>query len=133
MEPILTRYNIVKKCFEAMNAEQQDQVIETCVTIVTNKQSVAIPASASRSVPVLPTKKVAAKTRKVSGRGKATPLVVAGTEYKSFAKFCDLNNLKKSTVYKKYKTIKTPNAKAKFLEETLYSRSLYCQIFNYLF
>lgn len=112
------RFTIVKKCLEAMSDEQQDQIIDNCVTIVTNGANRAIPVSRKAlSKPTVGKAKVPSTKGKTKGR--ANPLTIKGVEYKSFANFCDQNKLKKSTVYKNYKKIKTPVAKVKFLESCL--------------
>ena len=107
----MSRFNIVKKCLDAMSPDEQNQIIDSCVTIVTNSSSKAIPVSG----------KPKARTKAVKTKKANTALVVLGVEYRSFANFCDKNDLKKPTVYAKYRKIKTPKAKAKFLEECLQS------------
>jgi hypothetical protein len=94
-----------------MTPEQQDQVIDSCVTIVTNGSGPkrAIPARAKP-----------AKTAKKSTRGgRGTPFTVKGENYTSFASFCEKNNLKKNSLYPKFRKVKTAAAKIKFLEKTL--------------
>jgi len=110
----MSRFNIVKKCFDAMDTEQQDDLIDSCVTIVTNKSGRAVPASAK----AIPKAKPGPK-HKGAKKGKAIPFTVAGEEYKSLGKFCEKHDLNKSTLYNKLKKIKTPKAKINFLEKEI--------------
>jgi len=109
----MSRFNIVKKCLDAMTADQQDEIIDSCVTIVTNGSGRAIPSSAK------PTKRAKAASKPGPKPKAKKPLEVKGEQYKSFSSLCEKNNLKKNSLYPKFKKIKTPAAKTKFLESCL--------------
>lgn len=113
----MSRFNIVKKCLDAMSADQQDQIIESCVTIVTNVTGRAVPSSnLTRKAPKV---KATSKKTTTGKKRKSTALTVGGEEYKSLGKFCEKHDLKKSAIYNKMKKIKTPKAKIKFLEASI--------------
>jgi len=107
----MSRFNIVKKCLDAMNTEQQDQIIDNCVSIVTNGSSRSVAVSAK-------TKRKPDASLKAKARTK-TSFIVRNEEYKSFSSFCKEHDLKKATVYAKYRKIKTAKGKIKFLDSLL--------------
>ena len=73
------RFTIVKKCLEAMSDEQQDQIIDNCVTIVTNGANRAIPVSRKAlSKPTVGKAKVPSTKGKTKGR--ANPLTIKGVD-----------------------------------------------------